>query len=364
VTLLDMLFGDRKTEMVGADQALRGSDRPRFDIPSTHAVLGTPIQGPFPANLEVAYFALGCFWGAERLFWKIPGVYTTASGYMGGYTPNPTYEEVCSGRTGHAETVMVVFDPAKVSYADLVRTFFEEHDPTQGMRQGNDLGTQYRSAIYTTSEEQATTAREMAEQYGPRLTTAGYGEVTTQIQPAGPFFYAEDYHQQYLHKVPNGYCGLAGTGVSCPVPWATQPVSGGSQELDVTSIELPKTDEEWRKRLTPMQYHVLREAGTERPFTGEYVDTETEGTYRCAACGAQLFDSETKFHSDCGWPSFTEALPGTVEFLRDSSHGMVRTEVRCANCHSHLGHVFPDGPREAGGNRYCMNSVSLDLVER
>ncbi|MCC6674512.1 MAG: peptide-methionine (R)-S-oxide reductase MsrB [Thermomicrobiales bacterium] len=204
----------------------------------------------------------------------------------------------------------------------------------------------------------------MAEQYGSRLAAAGYGDVTTEIESAGPFFYAEDYHQQYLHKVPNGYCGLAGTGVSCPVSWATQPVSGGSQELDVTSIQLPQSDEEWRQRLTPMQYHVLREAGTERPFTGEYVDTETEGTYRCAACGAQLFDSDTKFHSGCGWPSFTEALPGAVEYLRDTSHGMIRTEVRCANCHSHLGHVFPDGPREAGGNRYCMNSVSLDLVER
>ncbi|HET9661798.1 MAG TPA: peptide-methionine (S)-S-oxide reductase MsrA [Thermomicrobiales bacterium] len=364
MSLLDTLFGGRKTEMIDADQALPGSDAPRFAIPATHAVLGTPIQGPFPQNLEIAYFGLGCFWGAERLFWKIPGVYTTAAGYMGGYTPNPTYEEVCSSKTGHTETVMVVFDPAKVSYADLLKTFFEEHDPTQGMRQGNDWGTQYRSAIFTTSDEQATTAREIADRFAPKLKDAGYGQITTDIEPAGPFYYAEDYHQQYLHKVPNGYCGLSGTGVSCPVPWATQPVSGGSQELDVTHIQLPQTDEEWRQRLTPMQYHVLREAGTERPFTGEYVDTETEGLYRCAACGNQLFDSNTKFHSGCGWPSFTEALPGAVEYLQDTSHGMTRTEVRCAKCHSHLGHVFPDGPRSAGGNRFCMNSVSLDLIER
>jgi peptide-methionine (S)-S-oxide reductase len=364
MSLLDTLFGGRKTEMIAADQALPGSETPRFDIPRTHAVLGTPIQGPFPANLEVAYFGLGCFWGAERLFWKIPGVYSTAVGYMGGYTPNPTYEEVCSSKTGHTETVMVVFDPEKVSYAELLKTFFEEHDPTQGMRQGHDLGTQYRSAIFTTSDEQAKTAGEVAEQLQPKLKEAGYGAITTEIEPAGPFYYAEDYHQQYLHKVPNGYCGLSGTGVSCPVPWAVQPVSGGSQGLDVINIQLPATDEEWRQRLTPMQYHVLREAGTERPFTGEYVDTETDGTYRCAACGNQLFDSGTKFHSGCGWPSFTESLPGAVEYVQDTTHGMVRTEVRCANCHSHLGHVFPDGPRAAGGNRYCMNSVSLDLIER
>jgi peptide-methionine (S)-S-oxide reductase len=364
MSLLDSLFGGRKTEMISADQALPGSEAPRFAIPTTHAVLGTPIQGPFADNLETAYFGLGCFWGAERLFWQHPGVYTTAVGYMGGFTPNPTYEEVCSAKTGHTEAVMVVFDPQVISYADLLKTFFEEHDPTQGMRQGNDWGTQYRSAIYTTSDAQAETARMVVEEFGPKLKAAGYGAITTEIAPAGPFYYAEDYHQQYLHKVPNGYCGLAGTGVSCPVPWATAPVSGGSGEVDVLDLQLPQSDDEWRARLSPMQYHVLREAGTERAFTGEYVDTETDGVYRCAACGNQLFDSGTKYHSGCGWPSFTEALPGATEYLQDTSHGMIRTEVRCARCHSHLGHVFPDGPRSAGGNRYCMNSVSLDLIER
>lgn len=364
MSLFDTLLGGRKTEMVEAGRALSGSAAPRFAVPTRHEVLGTSIQAPFPAGLELAYFALGCFWGAERLFWTIPGVYATAVGYMGGYTPNPTYEEVCSSKTGHTETVMVVFDPQVVTYAELVKTFFEAHDPTQGMRQGNDLGTQYRSAIFTSSEEQAKTARAIAVEYAPKLGQAGFGEITTEIAPAGPFYYAEDYHQQYLHKVPNGYCGLAGTGVSCPVPWATAPVSGGSQEIDVTAVKLPQTDEEWRARLSPMQYHVLREAGTERAFTGEYVDTETDGLYRCAACGNQLFDSDTKYHSGCGWPSFTGALPGAVEYLPDTSHGMIRTEVRCARCHSHLGHVFPDGPQDAGGNRFCMNSVSLKLVDR
>ncbi|HVE67153.1 MAG TPA: peptide-methionine (S)-S-oxide reductase MsrA, partial [Solirubrobacteraceae bacterium] len=182
-----------------------------------HAVLGSPLKPPFPENLESAVFGLGCFWGAERRFWELPGVHTTAVGYAGGITPNPTYEEVCSARTGHTEAVLVVFDPAKVSYDDLLRTFWEGHDPTQGMRQGNDVGTQYRSAIYTTSDEQAAAAAASRDRYQAALRDAGRGEITTEVAPAGPFYYAEDYHQQYLHKVPNGYCGIGGTGVSCPV---------------------------------------------------------------------------------------------------------------------------------------------------
>jgi peptide-methionine (S)-S-oxide reductase len=185
-----------------------------------HAVLDSPLRPPFPEGIEVAYFALGCFWGAERLFWELDGVYATAAGYMNGTTPNPTYEEVCTGRTGHAEAVLVAFDPAKIAYADLLKVFFEEHDPTQGMRQGNDVGSQYRSGIYFVNDAQKATAEMAKRAYGEDLRAAGHQPITTEVEPAGPFYYAEDYHQQYLHKVPNGYCGLAGTGVSCRIPAA------------------------------------------------------------------------------------------------------------------------------------------------
>ena len=207
-----------KADLVSEQDALRGRPDP---IPTAdrHAVLGTPLKGPFPAGLELAEFGLGCFWGAERLFWELgDGIHTTAVGYSGGYTPNPTYEEACSGRTGHAETVLVVFDPQKISYEQLLRTFWEGHDPTQGNRQGNDVGSQYRSIVLTHSEEQAELAAGAKVRYQEALAEAGHrSPITTQIEPAGEFFYAEDYHQQYLHKVPNGYCGLGGTGVSCPV---------------------------------------------------------------------------------------------------------------------------------------------------
>ncbi len=209
-----------KTRMVAPDEALPGRGERAFEVPKTHAVLGTPLEPPFPEGIEVAYFALGCFWGAERLFWVLDGVYTTAVGYMGGRTPNPTYEEVCTVKTGHAEAVLVAFDPEKISYADLLKVFFEEHDPTQGMRQGNDVGTQYRSEIFTVGDAQKATAEMAREAYDGSLRAAGKDPVTTEIEPAGPFYYAEDYHQQYLHKVPNGYCGLKGTGVACTIPTA------------------------------------------------------------------------------------------------------------------------------------------------
>jgi peptide-methionine (S)-S-oxide reductase len=212
-----MLFKRQQSPMISPAEALPGRDRPAFSVPDRHAVLGTPLTPPFPAGIETAVFALGCFWGAERLYWRIPGVYTTAVGYSGGFTPNPTYEETCSERTGHAESVLVAFDPAKVSYETLLKTFFEEHDPTQGMRQGNDVGTQYRSAIYYTSEEQKRAAEMVRDEYNRALQESGLDPVTTEIAPAGAFYYAEDYHQQYLHKVPHGYCGLRGTGVSCNV---------------------------------------------------------------------------------------------------------------------------------------------------
>jgi peptide-methionine (S)-S-oxide reductase len=211
-----MLFARHAPEMVRPEDALPGRDTP-IPVPERHAVLGTLLRGQFPDNLETAVFALGCFWGAERLFWRLPGVFTTAVGYAGGFTPNPTYEETCSGRTGHAEAVLVVFDPEQVSYEELLRVFWEEHDPTQRNRQGNDVGTQYRSAIYATTAAQRAAAEASRAAYQERLTAAGHGAIATEIADAGDFFYAEDYHQQYLHKVPNGYCGLAGTGVSCPV---------------------------------------------------------------------------------------------------------------------------------------------------
>jgi peptide-methionine (S)-S-oxide reductase len=202
--------------MVEPGDALPGRER-AITVPERHVVLEAPLEPPFPDGLERAVFAMGCFWGAERIFWQAPGVYTTAVGYAGGFTPNPTYEEVCSGRTGHAEAVLVVFDPAVTSYEEMLRLFWENHDPTQGMRQGNDVGTQYRSAIYWTSERQRELAEASAAMYAERLRQAGYPEVTTELAEAGPFYYAEDYHQQYLAKNPWGYCGIGGTGVSCPV---------------------------------------------------------------------------------------------------------------------------------------------------
>jgi len=215
-----------KTRMVDPAHALPGRSEP-ISVPSRHAVLGNPLDPPFPAGLERAVFGLGCFWGAERLFWQLPGVYTTAVGYAGGTTPNPTYEEVCSASTGHTEAVLVVFDPTKTSYEELLRAFWEGHNPTQGMRQGNDTGTQYRSAIYWDDEAQRAAAERSGEIFGARLREEGHGEITTEIAQAGPFYYAEDYHQQYLEKNPGGYCGLGGTGVSCPIGRLTDPTPSG-----------------------------------------------------------------------------------------------------------------------------------------
>jgi peptide-methionine (S)-S-oxide reductase len=212
------LFGSHKSRSVTPDEALRGRPEP-MRVPARHEVLGGPLAPPYPAGTQVAEFALGCFWGAERMFWQAPGVVTTAVGYEGGYTPNPTYEEVCTGRTGHAEAVRVVFDPSRTSYQELLKLFWESHDPTQGMRQGNDVGTQYRSAIFYSSPQQKAAAEESREAFQKELSAAGYGEITTEIVPAGAFYFAEDYHQQYLssNKNPYGYCPDHGTGVACPV---------------------------------------------------------------------------------------------------------------------------------------------------
>jgi peptide-methionine (S)-S-oxide reductase len=205
-----------KSKMIDPDRALPGRDT-AMPVPARHDVLGTPLQPPFPEGLEQIVVGMGCFWGAERVFWQLDGVYTTAVGYAGGYTPNPTYEEVCSGSTGHTEAVLVVFDPARISRDEILRAFWENHDPTQGMRQGNDVGTQYRSAVYASDDAQLAAAEASRDAFQTALSAAGRGEISTEIRPAGPFYYAEAYHQQYLAKNPNGYCGLGGTGVSCPI---------------------------------------------------------------------------------------------------------------------------------------------------
>jgi peptide-methionine (S)-S-oxide reductase len=216
-----MLFGRNKTAMVDAASALPGRAQ-EMAVPARHEVLGTPLKGPFPEGVDTAIFGMGCFWGAERIFWEADGVYTTAVGYAGGITPNPTYEEVCSGRTGHAEVVLVAFDTAKTGYQEMLRLFWEGHDPTQGMRQGNDVGSQYRSLIVCHDQDQRAAAATSLAAYQQMLTAAGHGTITTELLDADlqhpfPFYYAEDYHQQYLAKNPDGYCGLGGTGVACPV---------------------------------------------------------------------------------------------------------------------------------------------------
>ncbi len=209
------MFGRSKTSKIDPDKALGGRDQ-TMPVAPVNIVTGHPMTPPFPDGYETVIVGLGCFWGAERKFWETPGVWSTAVGYAGGYTPNPSYEEACSGRTGHAEVVLVVFDPKQISYEQLLKVFWESHNPTQGMRQGNDVGTQYRSGIWYTTDEQKAIAEASRDMFQEALTAKGYGEITTELAAAGPFYYAEDYHQQYLHKNPNGYCGLGGTGVSCP----------------------------------------------------------------------------------------------------------------------------------------------------
>ncbi|MEU5398689.1 peptide-methionine (S)-S-oxide reductase MsrA [Streptomyces sp. NPDC005963] len=214
-----MFLSRRPPQLPAPDQALKGRTEPAFEVPSRHTVLGNPLLGPYPAGLEIADFGLGCFWGAERKFWQTPGVWTTLVGYQGGITPHPTYEEACSGLTGHTEAVRVVFDPSIVSYEQLLKVFWESHDPTQGFRQGNDVGTQYRSAIYTHTPDQAAAAAASRDAYQQVLNGSGYGDITTEVLPeeGRPFYPAEAHHQQYLDKNPMGYCGIGGTGVSCPI---------------------------------------------------------------------------------------------------------------------------------------------------
>ena len=211
------MFGSKKTQMIEPADALPGRTDQTMPVPAAHFINGNPLTGPWPEGVEIAIVGMGCFWGAERMFWQAPGVYSTAVGYAGGYTPKPTYEETCTARTGHTEAVLVAFDTAQTSYEAILKVFWENHDPTQGMRQGNDMGTQYRSAIYATSDAQLAAALASKAMFAERLAAAGYGSITTEIAPAGTFYYAEPYHQQYLGKNPNGYCGIGGTGVSCPI---------------------------------------------------------------------------------------------------------------------------------------------------
>lgn len=303
--------------------------------------------GVFRAKMERAFFATGCFWGAERRFWNLPGVIETSVGYMGGHTDNPSYEAVCTGKTNHAETVEVVFDPQTISYQRLLEEFFTMHDPTSLNKQGGDIGTQYRSAIFYTNPEQEALAFNAAKVYGKTLAKEGIGPIVTQIESAKPHKYwrAEEYHQRYLEKNPNGYDCHSSTGVAYP------------------SID----EAELKAKLDPLSYQVLRKGATERPFTGEYTDTETVGVYKCKACNSELFRSETKFHSGCGWPSFyAPTTDDSVILLEDHSLApRVRTEVRCANCNSHLGHVFEgEGFDVPTDQRWCINSVSLILEPR
>jgi peptide-methionine (S)-S-oxide reductase len=231
-----VLFGSTRSQMIAPDRALPGRDARPYPVPATHAVLNTPLQGPWPAGTQVLYVAMGCFWGAERIFWQTPGVVTTAVGYQGGFTPHPTYDETCTGRTGHTEAVLVAYDPARVSTESLLRTFWESHDPTQGFGQGNDRGTQYRSALYWTTDAQGAAVEVSRAGYQDSLRAEGFGEITTDLRPAsaaGEFYHAEDHHQQYLYKVPNGYCGVGGTGVSCPMP----PPRGGDTDPVVASSD-------------------------------------------------------------------------------------------------------------------------------
>ncbi|MEN9698081.1 MAG: hypothetical protein RL448_36 [Actinomycetota bacterium] len=295
-------------------------------------------------RIEVAYFATGCFWGAERRFWQTQGVINTSVGYQGGNLDNPSYELVCTGKTNHTETVKVEFDPHVISFHELLALFFEMHDPTSLNRQGNDVGTQYRSAIFTTSSEQEVLAKNAIRIYQAELSKAGIGKIVTEISSASnnKYWPAEEYHQRYLEKNPKGYDCHSNTGIRFPL-------------LDDAKLKL---------ELDPLSYEVLRHAATEQAFSGEYTDTEIDGIYNCKACGAKLFESKSKFHSGCGWPSFyTPIETDAVLLIEDRSLApRIRTEVRCANCNSHLGHVFEgEGFDTPTDERWCINSVSLTL---
>jgi methionine-S-sulfoxide reductase/methionine-R-sulfoxide reductase len=315
--------------------------------------------------IETAYFATGCFWGAERRFWQLAGVMKTAVGYMGGSALSPTYEAVCTGATGHAEMVQVEYNTENVSYRRLLEEFWTMHDPTSLNRQGGDVGSQYRSAIFYTNDNQREAVESSRALYGTALSAAGHGSIVTEVRTADglTFWPAEEYHQRYLEKNPKGYDCHSQTGVPFPShEWPENVVGGAHPTGDVFPVAIDEAA--LRARVDPLSYEVLRNAATEQPFTGEYVDTETVGSYRCKACSAELFRSETKFHSGCGWPSFyAPSANDAVVLIEDRSLApRVRTEVRCAACGSHLGHVFEgEGYDVPTDQRWCINSVALVL---
>ena len=292
-------------------------------------------------TLAHAIFAAGCFWGVQAAFDAVPGVWSTRVGYTGGSAVNPSYEQVCRGNTGHAEAVEIAYDPEQISYDELLDVFFSIHNPTTRDRQGPDMGHQYRSAVFylNAGQKEAAVAKIL------ELNRSGKfpAPIVTEIVPAKTFYPAEDYHQDYLKKQGLKTCG--------------------SNDMRMEEEEEEETDneQEWKRKLTPLQYDVLRRKGTERPFTGRYYRFDEDGTYSCAACGNPIFMSQDKFDSGCGWPSFDKAIPGHVKFTPDFSHGMERIEVTCARCGSHLGHVFEDGPTETG-DRFCINSAAMDFT--
>ena len=287
-------------------------------------------------SLAHAVFAAGCFWGVQAAFDQVPGVQSTVAGYTGGRTANPVYEEVCRDDTGHAEAVQVTYDDSIIGYDDLLDVFFSLHDPTTLNRQGPDVGSQYRSAVfYATPQQRAAALQKISE-----LNKAGVypRPIVTEVVPAGTFYPAEPYHQKYLAKQGRTSCALQ-------------------------KPEISLSDQEWQKRLSPEQYDILRRKGTEKPFSGRYLHLQEDGTFSCAACGNPVFDSSAKFDSGSGWPSFDQAVPGSVRLSPDFSHGMKRTEVSCARCGSHLGHVFADGPT-ATGMRFCINSAAMEFEKK
>ena len=284
-------------------------------------------------SISQAVFAAGCFWGIQAVFDTVPGVVSTTVGYTGGQTENPDYRQVCTGGTGHAEAVKVVFDDKMVTYDQLLDIFFANHDPTTLNRQGPDVGTQYRSAVFWFTSEQKKEALAKIEELNSSGTYPA--PVVTEVAPAAEFYPAEEYHQKYLAKQGKGCCSRK-----------TPPLN--------------LSEEEWKKRLSPEQYKILREKGTEKPFSGQYLNMKDDGTFVCGACGNPVFRSGDKFDSGSGWPSFDRAIPGSIRQNADFSHGMVRVEVTCARCGSHLGHVFEDGPTNTG-MRYCINSGAMNF---
>ncbi len=315
-----------------------------MDNPQESAIETKKSQDrPENQDYEKATFAAGCFWGIQAAFDKVPGVKSTLVGYTGGKTENPTYRQVCTDKTGHAEAVLIEYDANQITYEQLLDVFWQIHDPTTLNRQGPDVGTQYRSAILYHNEEQ----KKAAELSKQNLQKSGKFKkpVVTEIVPASTFYKAEDYHQQYFQKNPNA---------SCHIP-----------EFILKPERIVKTEEEWKKQLTKVQFEVTRKKATELPFSGKYDNFFKKGTYRCIGCGNELFPSETKFDSSCGWPSFYEATSDEkIEKKPDRSYGMVRTEVLCSRCGAHLGHLFNDAPQTPTGLRYCINSAALDFEEK